>query len=156
MNRRNQYLSGSANRSWRIAALALAVVAALLAGARPGLARGVDLSGHWETRVFLHKITARVEQNGEALKGVVYVHGFDGKKDSYHFKGTCRDGHIEAAHRQGHRFEGTVTPDGGIRGILTTRMGKKLSLQCPGRELAPNQKREGPGREGKAAPTGGQ
>jgi hypothetical protein len=74
------------------------------------------------------RMVARVEQNGNAIGGVAHVYPPTGKRLTYHFTGTVQGNKISAAHYSGHVFNGHVTPQGQIVGVLTTRNGEKISM----------------------------
>ncbi len=102
----------------------------VLCGARPVAASENDLSGTWKVDHLFDTIIASIEQDGNALRGVLTVTSPFGAKDVYHFTGKCENGRIEASHRYGHVFRGESSPDGRISGELTTRKGLHLSIKA--------------------------
>ncbi|MBF0529494.1 MAG: hypothetical protein HQK55_09535 [Deltaproteobacteria bacterium] len=110
--------------------IAMAFLIAVCFSADPieGLAETPNLSGVWESSVMFSDIVAQVEQNGETISGVVYIHGAYGKIITYHISGTVKDGFISAAHYQGHRFLGQLQPDGQVSGRIITASGKSVAL----------------------------
>ncbi|MFH1090412.1 MAG: hypothetical protein V1742_02465 [Pseudomonadota bacterium] len=91
---------------------------------------GPDYSGRWEAKVFLAKVYADMEQRGDQIKGVAYVHQPWGKVDVYHFQGWVRNGQVTASHFTGHVFKGVVTPEGTVAGVLTTAKGYNLKVEA--------------------------
>jgi hypothetical protein len=89
----------------------------------------IDLSGNWRSSFNGAVIEATLNQRGEAIDGVVYVRNPGGKKDTYHFKGSVSGNTVSLAHHSGHRFAGTVTNNGQIQGVVTTRGGSQVPLQ---------------------------
>lgn len=90
---------------------------------------GLNLSGNWQAVVHGLVIKATMNQHGDAIDGVAYVHSLGGKKDTFHFKGNVSGAKIQVAHHSGHRFSGTVTGDGRIKGVLTTKQGTKAPVE---------------------------
>jgi hypothetical protein len=87
-----------------------------------------DLSGEWEFHFMGHTLSAQVEHRGEALQGVAYLYSPFGKKDTYHFTGTLKDGKMEAFHHSGHAFRGEVVSPKEVRGVLRTNNGEELCI----------------------------
>ncbi|MBM4326533.1 MAG: hypothetical protein FJ118_05135 [Deltaproteobacteria bacterium] len=104
--------------------VALVAVLALcsLAGASSNMA------GKWVAWIMGHKIEANVNQQGSKISGVAYVYDPFGKKDQYHFTGSVSNGQIVASHHQGHFFNGKLTPEGRIVGVIKTRGGHRFDV----------------------------
>lgn len=107
----------------------------------------VDISGTWEAGYVFARAVAYVEQEGEAIKGVVFVtYRLSGACDTYHFSGTLHQGRIEAAHADGYLFRGKMVDGGRAAGLLTTPSGYQLKLgavRCSdSREESPSRRAE--------------
>ncbi len=100
----------------------------LLVTGLPATAAGRDLSGNWKSSAWGHTILAEVEHRGTTISGVAYLYGLFGGVDVYHFKGTLTLDKITASHHSGHRFAGHLLADGRIKGILTTRNGRRFAV----------------------------
>ena len=75
------------------------------------------------------RITLEVSHSGTDLSGIMQVNGPFGKGDTYHFRGTVGyEGAIRATHHSGHLFEGRITENGRIVGVLTTKFGKTVPV----------------------------
>jgi len=85
-----------------------------------------DYSGIWEGRCLFSKVEAHLRQKGDRIKGVALVHSITGSVNQYHFKGTIRNGRIEASHFRGHVFKGTVVSATEIQGSITTAKKKHV------------------------------
>jgi hypothetical protein len=95
----------------------------------PAHAAQRDVSGNYEASVMGSVIKARIEQAGADIRGVAYVYS-GGKKNTYHFIGTVNGNRIQANHSDGHAFNGNVTPEGNLIGVLRTRGGHNLSVNA--------------------------
>ncbi len=91
-----------------------------------------ELTGKWEASVFGHKIKAQTSQKGEHLSGVAYLYDLFGNKSTYHFKGFVRGNKVVASHHEGHVFNGDVTPDGRLVGVLNTNNGHRIPIDVRG------------------------
>lgn len=91
---------------------------------------GANFSGKWHASAMGARIEATVEQHGDSVEGVAYVHSPVGrKKDTFHFKGNVSGATINAAHYRGHRFVGTLQTPNKINGVITTREGQSMPVQ---------------------------
>ncbi|MBI5250805.1 MAG: hypothetical protein HY912_15045 [Desulfomonile tiedjei] len=88
-----------------------------------------DISGNYEASVMGSVMTARIEQDGDALQGVAHVYT-GGKKNTYHFTGTINGNRFQASHNSGHIFSGNVTSRGDLVGVLKTRGGHRISVNA--------------------------
>lgn len=95
----------------------------------PAHAAQRDISGNYEASVMGSVIKATIQQAGDAIRGVAYVYS-GGKKNTYHFSGTVNGNRIHASHSDGHAFNGNVTPEGNLVGVLRTRGGHNVSLNA--------------------------
>lgn len=112
------------------------------------LAGELDVSGTWEAGHVFAGAVAHVEQEGEAIKGVVFVtYRLSGVCDTYHFSGTLHQGRIEAAHADGYLFRGKLLDDRRATGLITTPSGYQLRMNAvrgsDSREESPS-RRAGP------------
>lgn len=82
-----------------------------------------------ETRVLGAKVRTEVQRNGPDLKGVVRIRPLFSPLETYHFTGKIEGESIRAAHVSGHAFQGKITPDKHVEGILTTRDGLRIPLK---------------------------
>lgn len=90
----------------------------------------VDIAGRWHASTMGAVIEATVNQKGHAIDGVAEVHSPFGQKDTYHFIGNIDGNRVTAAHHEGHRFAGSVTPNGQVVGTLRTRGGHEFSVSA--------------------------
>ncbi|MCF6291486.1 MAG: hypothetical protein L3J03_10885 [Desulfobacterales bacterium] len=95
---------------------------------QPAGAAGRDLSGNWNSSVWGHTVLAEVKQTGEKISGVAYLYGLLGEVNIYHFNGTLDKDKLTASHYSGHMFAGQFLPDGRLKGILTTKNGRRFSV----------------------------
>jgi hypothetical protein len=87
------------------------------------------LSGVWETTYMGAAITMQINQSGSAVFGVMRITGLGGKTDEYHFNGTMGyDGTLRAEHHSGHVFQGRLTEDRRLVGVLNTRFGRSINV----------------------------
>lgn len=91
-----------------------------------------ELSGKWEASILGHRITAEALQQGENLSGVAYLYDFLGNRSTWHFKGFVKGNKVVASHHTGHVFNGDVTPDGRLVGVLSTNNGYKIPIDVKG------------------------
>lgn len=82
----------------------------------------------WESRYLFAEAIAEIEQNGQAIRGVLLLKQPFCEAWSYHFAGTITDGAVEAFHHSGHYFAGKLVNDREITGILTTKTGTRLTI----------------------------
>jgi hypothetical protein len=82
-----------------------------------------------ETRVLGAKVRTEVQRNGRDLKGVVRITPPFSPLETYHFTGKIEGDSIMAAHVSGHAFQGRITSDRHVEGILTTRDGFRIPLK---------------------------
>jgi hypothetical protein len=90
----------------------------------------VDISGSWHASTMGAVIEATISQKGHAIDGVAEVHSPFGQKDTYHFIGNIDGNRVTAAHHEGHKFAGSVTPNGQVVGTLRTRDGHEFSVSA--------------------------
>lgn len=62
------------------------------------------------------------------VRGVLLLRTMSGKTDTYHFNGTLEDGIIRASHTSGHRFKGTFPSTTEVKGTITLKSGRSISL----------------------------
>jgi hypothetical protein len=109
-----------------LAAVALLLVSMFSSAAGAGL----NIAGNWESRFMGSLIQAKVDQNGDNVRGVAYVYGPFGQKDTYHFTGKVDGARVVASHHDGHLFSGNLTPAGHLVGMLKTKDGYKLPVEA--------------------------
>ncbi len=95
-------------------------------------AQAAELTGKWEASVFGHRIKAQALQQGSNLSGVAYLYDLFGNRSTYHFKGLVNGNKVIASHNDGHVFNGDVTPDGRLVGVLKTSNGHKIPIDVKG------------------------
>lgn len=95
----------------------------------PAHAAQRDVSGNYEASVMGSVIKATIQQAGAAISGVAYVYA-GRKKNTYHFSGTVNGNRIQASHSDGHSFNGNVTPEGNLVGVLRTSGGHNVSVNA--------------------------
>jgi hypothetical protein len=101
----------------------------VLAAAGGATAQEPNCAGAWISSYLGSKLEATVEQHDTVIKGVAYVTGLGGDRDTYHFRGEIQGGVIKAAHQSGHNFEGRLLPTGEIEGTLITgKNGYRIDL----------------------------
>ena len=84
----------------------------------------------WEARYLFARIVANIRQEGNALKGVAWVHGVESEVLTYHFSGTVHEGKILASHYTGHEFRGEMVSDRKAVGVLTTSKGWSFRVEA--------------------------
>lgn len=95
-----------------------------MAGAAP------NYTGTWKVDHLLVRAVANVECKEESLQGVLFLHTISGRVDTYHFRGSVKDGNIEASHRDGHHFQGRAVGQGKVSGLLTTKTGIRIPIEA--------------------------
>ncbi len=88
-----------------------------------------NIAGRWHGSLVGHKIEVDVNQNGDQVNGAAKLYDPFGKKDVYHFKGAINGNQVSGAHTSGHRFDGVLTPQGTISGVLTTKGGQRANVE---------------------------
>ena len=107
----------------------LAILTGLLL-AVPALAFAeVQVAGLWRASLYGSQLAARIEQDGNAVKGEVLVHAITGETNVYHVVGAIFNGHLYMLHGSGHVFEGDAH-DNELTGTLTTKGGSKVELRA--------------------------
>jgi hypothetical protein len=81
------------------------------------------------TRMLGADVKMDIRRRGNRLKGVAYVRLPFDKWRTYHFTGKIQGGHVRATHHSGHHFEGQITRDNMVQGILTTSKGRRIPLK---------------------------
>ncbi len=81
------------------------------------------------TRMLGADIKMDVRRKGNRLQGVAHVRLPFDKWRTYHFTGKIQGRHVRAAHHSGHRFQGQITRDNMVEGILTTSKGRRIPLK---------------------------
>ena len=89
-----------------------------------------DLRGLWIARQMGVRLEATVEQNGNSVSGVAFVHSGGGKKDTYHFNGQIQGNKVTARHSDGHVFSGQVLNDAHVKGVLKTKGGYRIPVEA--------------------------
>ena len=82
----------------------------------------------WESRYLFAEAIAEIEQNGQAIWGVLLLKQPFCEVWSFHFTGTIAADAVEASHHSGHHFVGKLVNDREITGILTTKTGMCLTI----------------------------
>ena len=107
----------------------LAILTGLLL-AVPALAFAeVQVAGLWRASLYGSQLAARIEQDGNAVKGEVLVHAITGETNVYHVVGAIFNGHLYMLHGSGHIFEGDAKGNE-LTGVLTTKGGSKVELRA--------------------------
>jgi lipoprotein NlpI len=88
-------------------------------------------SGHWEGTYMGSKLTIEFRQTGGKINGVLRVRGLTGHEDVFHFRGLFDGRKITARHGDGHSFDGKVTENRRIVGVLTAANGIQLNIDLP-------------------------
>ena len=88
-------------------------------------------SGNWEGTYMGSKLRIEFRQTGGKINGVLRVRGLTGREDVFHFRGLFDGRKITARHGDGHSFDGKVTENRRIVGILTAANGIKLNIDLP-------------------------
>jgi len=91
---------------------------------------GTDRSYKWETSAMGVRIKVTATTIGEQVSGIAYVFRPSGKKDTYHFSGRMEGERISVSHHSRHSFSGTLTPQGKVVGVLTTRTGQRIPISA--------------------------
>ena len=89
------------------------------------------LSGTWEGSYMGSRLKIQFQQSGRNVNGLLRVQGRAGIEDVYHFTGTYDRGNIYASHSDGHSFQGKLTDDRRLVGVVTTSKGTKFNLDLP-------------------------
>jgi len=92
-------------------------------------ALGADRSYKWETAAPGMRIKVTATTRGEHVSGVAHIYQF-GKKNTYHFAGTLQGNRLIVSHPDGHTFSGTLTPQGRVEGVLTTKNGQRIPVSA--------------------------
>lgn len=95
-------------------------------------AEAAELTGKWEASILGHRVKAEALQQGENLSGVAYLYDLFGNRSTWHFKGLVKGNKVVASHHTGHVFNGDVTPDGRLVGVLSTNNGHKIPIDVKG------------------------
>lgn len=85
----------------------------------------------WETSVMGVKVKGKVQRKLNDIKGVLHIYQPLGKKLTYHFTGTVEGDKVLASHTDGHMFQGRITDERKVEGILTTKTGHRIPLKVP-------------------------
>ncbi len=89
------------------------------------------LSGTWEGSYMGSRLKIQFTQSGRNVNGVLRIEGRAGIEDVYHFTGTYDRGNIVASHSDGHHFQGKLTENRRLVGVVTTSKGAKFNLDLP-------------------------
>ncbi len=93
-------------------------------------------TGVWVGHYLFSRIELHVEHSGERFCGVAYIFSPLSSKNTYHFTGTVRNGHIVASHFRGHVFVGELVSPDSFEGVLTTAK-KDHRLNITARRVEP-------------------
>lgn len=85
----------------------------------------------WETSVMGVKVKGMVQRRLSDIKGVLHIYQPLGKKLTYHFTGTVQGDRVQASHTDGHVFQGRITDERKVEGVLTTKAGHRIPLKVP-------------------------
>jgi hypothetical protein len=89
-----------------------------------------DLTGLWEAEFFGNRVECHLEQRGEFLYGVAYVHTRAGERNTYHIGGIVQNGRFRAVHGSGNYFEGSQQGENTAAGTFFFKDGPSFSLQA--------------------------
>jgi hypothetical protein len=106
------------------------VIIALMLMCLSAAAAGMNVAGNWESRILGTLIHAKIDQNGDQVRGVAYVYSPLGQKDTYHFSGKIDGAKIVAGHHSGHLFSGNLTPAGHLVGVFKTKNGRQVPVDA--------------------------
>lgn len=87
-----------------------------------------NLEGQWVANQMGARLEATIQQAGNEISGVAYLHNPSGKVDTYHFKGMINGNKVSAGHYSGHTFSGQVLDENSIKGVVRTKKGHKVSV----------------------------
>jgi len=85
----------------------------------------------WETHVMGVKVKGMVQRKLNDIKGVLHIYQPMGKKLTYHFTGMVEGNKVQASHTDGHVFQGRITDERKVEGVLTTKTGHRIPLKVP-------------------------
>lgn len=85
----------------------------------------------WETSVMGVQVKGMVQRKLNDIKGVLHIYQPLGKKLTYHFTGTVEGDQVRASHTDGHVFQGRITDDRKVEGLLTTKKGHRIPVKVP-------------------------
>lgn len=85
----------------------------------------------WETHVMGVKVKGMVQRKLNDIKGVLHIYQPMGKKLTYHFTGIVDGNKVQASHTDGHVFQGRITDERKVEGVLTTKAGHRIPLKVP-------------------------
>ena len=88
-----------------------------------------QVAGMWRATLYGSQLAAKIEQDGNAVKGEVLVRAITGETNVYHVVGAIFNGHLYMLHGSGHVFEGDAN-DNELTGTLTTKGGSKVELRA--------------------------
>lgn len=87
-----------------------------------------NLEGQWVANQMGARLEAVIEQAGNEISGVAYLHNPSGKVDTYHFKGVIQGNKVKAGHYSGHTFSGQILDENNLKGVVRTKKGYKVSV----------------------------
>jgi len=85
----------------------------------------------WETEVMGVKVRGTAQRRSNDLKGVLHIYPPFSDKWTYHWTGKIEGDKVHASHTDGHVFQGSITPERMVEGIITTRDGRQIPLKTP-------------------------
>jgi hypothetical protein len=106
-----------------------ALIALVVALCLTGAALAADRSYKWEGSALGVRIKVTATAKGEQVSGVAHI-VTPGKKDTYHFSGTLEGNRLNVSHHSGHVFSGTLSPEGRVEGVLTTKTGQRIPISA--------------------------
>ena len=89
-----------------------------------------DMTGLWEAEFFGNRVECHLEQRGQFLYGVAYVHTRAGERNAYHLGGIVDNGRIRAQHGSGNYFEGSLQSEGTVAGTFFFKDGPSVPMQA--------------------------
>jgi len=89
-----------------------------------------DVTGLWVADFFGNRVECHLEQRGQFLYGVAYVHTRTGEKNTYHIAGLVLDNTIRAMHGSGNTFVGAVQGENTVAGTFAFKDGPSFAMQA--------------------------
>lgn len=111
----------------------LVFLAAILPAGVPAGAQAsasADVTGLWVADFFGNRVECHLEQRGQFLYGVAYVHTRTGEKNTYHIAGLVLDNAIRAMHGSGNTFVGAVQGENTVAGTFAFKDGPSFAMQA--------------------------
>lgn len=89
-----------------------------------------NVTGSWNIDYKDLKIKLDMKHSGKRLTGVMHVKAAWGQSGSFPFSGTFDGGRLRASSYEGHVFEGKVSSNGALKGVLKMKNGLQVPVNC--------------------------